>query len=242
MTMTMSRAGTVIRTAMTDTKAAGLLQIWFSPLFPTGAFAYSHGLEWAQEAGLAAGREPLILWLTDLIQSGSIRADIALASVAHRAAETADDALLRETAELALALAPSSERHLETVQQGNAFAAAIRSAWNTGAMRRLSEVWPGDIALPVAAGVAAAGHGIARARFLQAFAIGGLANLVSAAIRLGIIGQTDGQKTLARLISDAAAMARSLAEASLADAWSAAFRSDLASLCHETQYTRLFRS
>ena len=37
-------------TTTTDNRLPRLLA-WLSPAFPTGAFAYSHGLEWAIEAG-----------------------------------------------------------------------------------------------------------------------------------------------------------------------------------------------
>ena len=227
---------------MIEARPETLLQVWFSPLFPTGAFAYSHGLEQAQESSWVIDAAQLQEWLKDLITAGSIRSDIALASIAHRAAESDDDALLKEAAELALALAPSAERSLETIQQGNAFAAAIRSAWPCEAITRLGALWPGDLALPVAAGVSAAGHAIARGKFLNAFATGTLCNLVSAAIRLGITGQTGGQRTIAALAGILAAQAEALHDASADDIWSGTFMSDLASLQHETQYTRLFRS
>jgi urease accessory protein len=69
-----------------------------------------------------------------------------------------------------------------------------------------------------------------------------IANLVSAAVRLGAIGQTDGQKTLAGVLPDVRRVAREAAGAGLDDLGSCAFRSDIAAIRHETQYSRLFRS
>jgi urease accessory protein len=66
--------------------------------------------------------------------------------------------------------------------------------------------------------------------------------LVSAAVRLGPIGQTDGQRILAALMPTIRETAKRASDSTLDDLGSAAFRSDLASLRHETQYTRLFRS
>ena len=68
------------------------------------------------------------------------------------------------------------------------------------------------------------------------------ANLISAGVRLIPLGQSDGQRVVAALESVVMATARRALTASLDDLGSAAFRADLASLHHETQYTRLFRS
>jgi urease accessory protein len=91
-------------------------------------------------------------------------------------------------------------------------------------------------------GAAAARAGIAiddaLVGYLQAFA----ANLMSAGLRLGLIGQTDGQRILATLeplIAEAAATAMTRDPA---DFGAATFAVDLASMAHETQYSRLFRS
>ena len=100
----------------------------------------------------------------------------------------------------------------------------------------------GDVAYPVAVAMAAAGHGLPLAATLDMFCLGFVSNLVSAAIRLGIVGQTDGQGVIAALLPAIRETASSCATASLDDLGASAFRSDLASLRHETQYTRLFRS
>ena len=68
------------------------------------------------------------------------------------------------------------------------------------------------------------------------------ANLISAGVRLVPLGQTDGQRVLAALEPVVAATAARALTATLDDAGGAAFRADLASMRHETQYTRLFRS
>jgi len=94
----------------------------------------------------------------------------------------------------------------------------------------------------VAVGVAAAGHGIPLEAALEGFVFAFLSNLTSAAVRLGALGQTDGQRVLAALTPNARALAAFAIDATLDDLGGAAFRSDLAALRHETQYTRLFRS
>jgi urease accessory protein len=109
-------------------------------------------------------------------------------------------------------------------------------------MELLAEVWPDPVAYPVAVAVAAAGHGIPAAEALEAFGLGFVSNLVSAAVRLGMVGQTDGQRVIAAVLPVVQEVAVFAATASLDELGACAFRSDLAALRHEGQYTRLFRS
>ena len=188
-------------------------------------------------------RRVLTSWLDDLLVHGSPCNDAILLAAAWRtvggqASRRAQT--LADINELALALTTSRERHLETVQQGKAFAAAIEAAWPCQALAALAEV--GEPTYPVAVGVAAAGHGLDLNETVSAYVLAFICNLVSAAVRLGPIGQTDGQKTIASLLARCQALAVGAAASSLDDLGTAAFRSDLASFNHETQYTRLFRS
>jgi urease accessory protein len=145
-------------------------------------------------------------------------------------------------AELAAAFTASKERQLETTAQGRAFLDTTRAAWPTPALDRLVAAWDGAIALPIAVGVASAGHGIELAPALCAFLQAIAANLVSSGVRLVPLGQTDGQRTLAALEPVVAAAAERALVTALDDIGSATFRADIASMRHETQYTRLFRS
>ncbi|AMJ59263.1 urease accessory protein UreF [Bosea sp. PAMC 26642] len=218
------------------------LMVWLSPSFPVGAFAYSHGLEWAYEVGDLHDAPTLSDWLGALVEQGSLRNDLILFATAFRAAKAGDAAALGEAAELALALANSAERRLETVTQGNAFVVAGRAAWPCEAFAMLSAAWSQDVAYPVAVAVASAGHDIPLRPALEAYGLAFVANLVSASVRLGIIGQTDGQRITAGLVPALHGAAAGAEAASLDDLGSCTLRSDLASLRHETQYSRLFRS
>jgi urease accessory protein len=215
---------------------------WFSPAYPVGAFSYSSGLEWAVEAGEVTDVGTLSRWVTAMIEHGGCFCDAVLLTHAHRAVTAGDDAALHVVAELAAALTPSKERHLETTAQGRAFLETTRAAWPCTALDRLVALWSGPVAYPIAVGVAAAGHGLpvqlALAAFLQAVA----ANLISAGVRLIPLGQTDGQRSLAALEPIINATTECALVCSLDDIGSAIFRADIASMLHETQYTRLFRS
>jgi urease accessory protein len=211
---------------------------WLSPSYPVGSYAYSHTLEWAVEAGDVTREDSLVVWLTDFMNLGAGRNDAILLCHAHRAVATGDIAALLEANELALALSPSAELHLETSQQGRSFLDATLAAWPS---RRLVQV-DGEVAFPIAVGMAAAAHGIPLAVTLNAYLFALVQTLVSAAIRLAPIGQTGGTKVCAFMSTVVREAARDAEGASLDDVGGATFRADLGSFHHENQYTRLFRS
>ena len=136
--------------------------------------------------------------------------------------------------ELAAAIAPSRERRTETLDQGTAFIAAA-AAWQPPPL-------PERVAYPVAVGALAGRHGIdedtTTAAYLQAF----ITNLISAAVRLVPLGQSAGLRVLAALEPTILRVASESRAATLDDLGGCAFRSDIAAMRHETQYTRLFRS
>lgn len=220
-------------TTTTDHRPLLNLLAWLSPAFPTGAFAYSHGLEWAVEAGDITDGDSLRHWLTDVLANGSGRSDTILLRHAHRAA--ADPVALQEIVSLATACAPARERRDEALNQGRAFQLAV-APWTTTA------ALPQDAPYSVAVGAAAGERGIPEddtaVAYLQAFAT----NLISAAVRLVPLGQTAGLRVLAALEPVILATAGETKSATLDDVGGCAFRSDLAAMRHETQYTRLFRS
>jgi len=215
---------------------------WLSPAYPIGAFSYSGGLEWAVEANDIKDAATLERWLAVMVRHGGGFCDAVLFVHAHRAAAANDDGALAAVAELAAAFAPSRERFLETTAQGRAFFETTRAAWGCAALDRLALAWEGPLAYPIAVGVACAGHGIALEPALPAFLQAVASNLVSAGLRLIPLGQTDGQRVLAGLEPVIAACVQRALACPLDEVGGAAFRVDIASMRHETQYTRLFRS
>ena len=204
------------------------LLAWLSPAFPTGGFAYSHGLEFAIECGDVRDGETLRAWIEDVLLHGSGRNDAILLRHAHRGA---DVAMLNE---LAAASATSRERHSETLDQGTAFAVAAK-AWGVPAL-------PTPVSYPIAIGAVAGRHDIDAeaivSGYLQAFA----ANLISAAVRVVPLGQTVGLAVLAALEPTVLRVAELTREQTIDDIGGCAFRSDIAAMRHETQQTRLFRT
>jgi urease accessory protein len=223
-------------TTTTDGDAFLRLLTWLSPAFPTGGFAYSHGLEWAVETGDARSTAGLVAWLVDILEQGSGRTDAILLRHAHRAVH--DPEALAEVVELAAALPGCRERWLETTAMGRAFLAAA-AAWPAPVLAQLAN---GDVAYPVAVGAVSAAHGIGEERATLGFLHAFCANLVSAAVRIIPLGQQAGLRVMAALEPVLIAVCAETRGLSLDDIGSGAIRADLAAMHHETQYTRLFRT
>jgi urease accessory protein len=98
------------------------------------------------------------------------------------------------------------------------------------------------LAYPVAVGSEASRHGIPLENTLPLYLHAFVSNLVSASIRLVPLGQTEGQKIIAGLFDAMDEVANEAASAGIDEIGGCAFRSDLASMAHETKYSRLFRS
>jgi urease accessory protein len=218
------------------------LMTFMSPSYPTGAYTYSHGLEAAVEAGAVADAESAFAWIADVLARGGGFADLVFLLEAHRAASDGDLARLAAAAELARAFAPTAELLLETTAQGDAFVQVTLAVGADASLLRSVSETIDRVPLPVAAGCAAAEAGAPARAAALAYAHAFAANLVSACLRLAPVGQTDGQRLLARLeplAADAVERAGATAPGDLALSTLAV---DIGSMRHETQHTRLFRS
>lgn len=212
------------------------LMSWLSPSFPVGAYAFSHGLEWQIEHQGLTHPHAVRDWIAELITRGSGQADLVLCGAAWRAMAAGD--AVGALSELALAFAGSAERVTEAQAQGTAFVETVRATWPDATLDAL----PRDCAYPVAVGAVACAHGVPEAATLTGYGHAFVANLVSAAVRLVPLGQTDGQRITAALeVAVEAAVARA-GDTAPDDLSSVTLVSDIAAMRHETQYTRLFRS
>jgi urease accessory protein len=228
--------------ASSSIAAERLLFVWLSPSFPVGSFAYSQGLEMAVERGLVTARASLQDWLLALIEHGSLRNDLIFVAAAHCCATARDATGLRAANALACALQPSAERYLEATQQGGSFLSAIAGAWSNVTFAEVRSLLDGAVSYSIAVGIATAAHAISVAATADAYAFAWASNLTSAAIRLSVVGQSDAQAVIANMGAALSLAARRALTHTLDDLGGAAFSADLASLEHETQYSRLFRS
>jgi urease accessory protein len=221
------------------------LQSWLSPAFPIGSYSYSHGLEWAVEAGYIKDRQSLVDWLEADLCYGSVRNEAIFFSEAWRSARDDDRGKLFEIAELAAAYRGTSEFALESSQQASACRATLGQVWPNRLLDSLSQSLSErgvPLVLAVVLGVRSAREGIPVSLALPAFLQSYIANFVTAGVRLVPLGQTDGQLAIAALEEAVLAASAQARKATIDDLGSSAFMVDLASMAHETQYTRLFRS
>jgi urease accessory protein len=226
---------------------AALLRLltWLSPSFPVGAFSYSHGIEYAVEAGLVPDVTALTAWVSTIVARGAGRIDAALFCRAYQAMQAGDDADLAETLARADAMRGTSEMARESAAQGDAFLLTVRAVWPDPRLEALAQTAAADrrpVAYAIAVGAVAAVHDVPLAPALAAFVHATAANLVSAGVRLVPLGQTDGQRALAALEPVILATIADVQSRPFAEIGTAAPVVDWASMRHETQYTRLFRS
>ena len=213
-----------------DHRALLTLARWLSPAFPTGGFAFSHGLEALVATGRMKCAADLQGWLSALLEHGSARNDAILLAASWRA-ET--DAARADLADLALALAAGAERAAESRAQGAAFAQALKGSGEAD----LPD-WP----LPVAVGAAARRAGLPLAETLLLYLQNFATNLASIAVRHVPLGQSEGQAVLAALAPLIRRIAAEAETLGLDDLGGCALAADMASLEHETLTTRIFRS
>ena len=218
------------------------LSVWFTASFPVGSFAFSHGLEWAAGSGRVTSRESASSWICDVLQEAGPRNDAIVLAAAWKAVRDADWPGLVAANDLALALAGSRERHLETSAQGNAFMTTILAAWSKPQAVEARAAIAGDVAFPAAAGIASAAHDLPLGPTIRAYLASLVVNMTSALVRLAVIGQTDAQRIVCEAVAAIESVADEAERSTLDDVWSAAFVSDIAAIAHETQETRLFRT
>ena len=227
--------------------AASLLQIlWLaSPALPVGGFSYSEGLESAVDASLVHDETSAAAWLTDQLHLGLARSDLAVVAQAIPAWRAHDftrllalDAWVRQTRETA-------ELRLQSEQMGRSLIEWLKTVHPEplAALQRPDSLQ--HPSYPVAFSLALALHTPATTPVrdtLLTFGFGWAENMAQAAIKAVPLGQSAGQRILARLAAQMpAAVDHALA---LDDDGRQAFCPMLAILSarHETQYSRLFRS
>jgi urease accessory protein len=230
-----------------DEPALYKLLTWFSPAMPVGAYSYSHGLEWAVEAGFVRAAPDLRAYVETVLRYGSGQLDALFLRASYGAGTDGafEGRSLAEVAALGAAMRGTRELALESAAQGRALLTTLRQTWPAPLLDEFEAVCQ-DLAIepPYAcvAGVAAAAHQVPPRSALVAHLHAVAANLTSAGIRLIPLGQTDGQRITAALAEVVEEVADRALAGSLDDLGAAVPVVDWCSMCHETQHTRLFRS
>ena len=214
------------------TEPQQLLQLlaFMSPAFPVGGFAYSHGFEWAIDDGVVKSGDDVRAWINALLIHGSGWNDAVLFSASY----DASDEVRIEIDELALALAASRERALETADLGQSFAKAVATLSASETMN--FQTYP--VAVAAACQKTCIDKHAGLLAYLQAFTN----NLIAVAIRLIPLGQTKGLEIMRDLMPVIATTVDRALQAKLDDLGSSTLLSDISAMRHETQYSRVFRS
>jgi urease accessory protein len=212
----------------TDHASLLLLLNWMSPTFPIGSFAYSHGMEQAIVDGRITNAAQTENWIHALLAHGSGWNDAVLFALCWSTP-------IDELNDLALALVSSAERHMETTHLGRNFNIAS-SVW-TG-----KKPVEGVMAYPVSAGRACKVMGIDQRQALVAYLQGFTSVLVSVAVRLVPLGQTNGLVVLRDLAPLISSVAEQAATASIDDIGSSCVAAEIASMQHEILQPRIFRT
>lgn len=221
-----------------------MLQAWFSPGYPVGAYAYSHALEYEIEIGKVHNGETLEVWLEDMLRWGAGWTDAVLIGEVYRTMDrqsTQPDVLV-QLSETVTAMMTSAEFRQESLQQGSAFLEITRSAWPHVNLDLFAQGCQGIQPYIICVALAGASHEVEQDALVQAYLLAMGSNWVSAAIRLNAIGQSEGQRRVAKLLPLINAISQGAKAETLDTLGSCTFINDIASFRHETLASRLFRS
>jgi urease accessory protein len=224
--------------------AASLLQLmWLaSPALPVGGFSYSEGLEAAVEAGLVANESQAGDWLLDQLHLLLARSDLPVAAAAFKAWQRDDHVTLIDLNAWVTTTRESAEARLQTEQMGRSLVEWLKNRGvDDPRVALLASLTPAPT-WPVAFALAVAQTGAPLREAMLSFCFGWAENMMQAALKAVPLGQSAGQRVLARL---SAAMPDAVDHAlRVAESERQAFTPMLTILSaqHETQYSRLFRS
>ncbi|MEG4023942.1 urease accessory protein UreF [Microcoleus sp. S13C4] len=222
-----------------------LLQLAFAPV---GAYSYSEGIESLVETGAIDSEITLRNWLENSLQFGAVRVEAAVLVRALRAAQIGDLTALSYWNAWATAAKETEELRLQSWQMGRTLVRLLRdlrSPVSSGLrtiVKEFVESGSNQCNFAIGFGIAAASWQIEEEAAVLGYLYSWAANLASAGVKLIPLGQTAGQQLLLDLQSQISCTAQEVLKLEDDDIASCSWGLGLASMAHETQYTRLFRS
>jgi urease accessory protein len=222
--------------------AGSLLQlIWLaSPALPIGGFSYSEALEAAVDRAGVTTEAAATDWLVEQLHLTLVRGDMSIAARAVAAWRANDKSRISYLNNWVLQTRETSELRLQTKQMGRSLVEWMRN--HALAQDKVEWLASIDPTYPVAFALAASQTEASVRDCLLAFTFGWAENMMQAALKSVPLGQSSGQRILARLAAEIPAAVEEAIH--LIDDDRQAFSPMLAILSaqHETQYSRLFRS
>jgi urease accessory protein len=210
-----------------------------SPVLPVGAYTYSQGLEWAVETGTVQSEAAARDWIEDCLEFGAARLEAVYLGHMLRAWHQGQTDQVQALDAEFLAGRETAELRAETLQMGYSLARLLRDleAFSTQALEPFAEP-----SYPLVWSFAASAWSISMEEAVSGYLWAWLENQVMAAVKLVPFGQTAGQRLLVALGQKLPACARRALQTPVEQTANALPAFAIASSCHETQYTRLFRS
>ncbi len=217
-----------------------LLQL-ASPALPVGAYSYSEGLEALVELGTVNSQETLAQWLTQELRWGAVRLEAAVMIQGYEAIHTQDfDAVIRWNRWLTAAR-ETEELRQQSLQMGRSLLKLLLDL-HPELIRACELLQQEGCNFAIAYAIAAAHHQLDLQAALLAYLYSWIANLVSAGVKLIPLGQTAGQRLLLTMQPALKHAAENISTLQADDLCSCSWGLSLASMAHECQYSRLFRS
>jgi len=221
-----------------------LLQL-SSPTLPVGAFSYSQGLEWAAENGFVVDEPSAHAWISGVLHGTVASWDAPYVAALMRSWRTADLADVATLNEHFVASRETRELRSECVQMGQAMVESLRDwpGYPTEWLDRLTALSTAErLAYPTCWTSAAVCANVPCLDGVTAYVWGWLENIVMAAIKAVPLGQRAGQRILLALGSHIPDVAVAAIGSPTGQCSNFLPGYTLASMHHEHQYTRLFRS
>lgn len=222
----------------TDLALARLLQL-ASPALPVGAYSYSQGLEAAAEAGIVHDAASAGRWIGEVLACTVARLEAPLWWRLHAAWSRGELERVAHWNDIFRSTRETAELRAETLQMGHSLRRLLKSLDDPN-VKVLPELHEATFLALFA--FAATSHSIPPREGLSGYLWAWLENMVMALLKAVPLGQTDGRiilMNLRGLIPTTVTVAEALEDGEIA---SSAPLGAMASLLHETQYTRLFRS
>lgn len=228
---------------METTALLSLLHL-VSPSLPTGGFAYSQGLEWAVESGWIKDAKDLENWLKNVLNSSMANVDIALFSILYQAVAEKKLQTFSRCAAMVLACRETSELRMEEKNRGRAMASILKDLGIQSLKSTGSENWHAIVSSCQLAGfaLAAVEWKIPLKNAAAGYLWSWLESQVLSGIKIIPLGQTAGQKVLKQLAAHVEQAVNKGMRINEEDIGASLPALSIGSSCHETQYTRLFRS
>lgn len=210
-----------------------------SPALPIGAFHFSQGLEYAVEAGWVTDEPSSLDWLSGIARHAVGTLDLPVLLRLHRACSVGDDDARQRWGRFLLAARETQELRAEDRHMGSALARILRELGAAGSSLNGQRAQPGYAEMFA---VACVHWRIPEHEALQAYAWTWAENQVLAAVKLVPLGQSAGQRILHSLVPLLEQIATQAFGVEDEDIGACAIMQGLASMRHECQYTRLFKS